>query len=420
MTNILTVIMMIGLITQQPGESPEETTGVVAPAKKVESAPVKTEVTPVAKTETTEVNTNKDVQKEKSAMDFLSMKAVIFTNFGSYFNDDNKQERNEFRVNRTLLGFKFKPLKDFSFDLVFDGNGYPGTFNTYVKYAFLTMGGIIPGLPDAKIKAGITPNFYRSFRDKITGMRYITDPIVLAYGLSASGDLGAWIQTPLMDKSIDVSFGISNGNGNISGEDANPDNDEQKSVDFGAIYHLDMGAKIDLSAYFRYGFDKNLNNNEETTQSLTAAFAVDAIHKLSDEMKIQVGIEYVMRTWDDWTGVGGESFRHMVHAASGYAIVSPLKDLSAFLRMDLAHYSYDIAGTEFIYDTKHFLFGGAFDVNKYFTLALVLHYYLGDSETNAKMNFKGSFYYDSASSSIINLSGADGYKVLMLNARLKF
>ncbi|MBU1218749.1 hypothetical protein KKF34_12415 [Myxococcota bacterium] len=416
--NFFAALFVFITLSQQPGETPEpaEPKPVVKPATTASPAPPPKTVVPASVSEN-QKSEGKAVASPKSAKDYMTVKAEIFTHFGSIFNKDTDQERNEFGIRRTVLGFGFKPTEHFGFDLVFDGTGYPGTYTAYVKYAWLTMGNFIPGLPEAKLKAGIKPNFYRSFRDKITGMRYIYDPIILAYGLAPTGDLGAWLETPLADKSIEVSFGFSNGNGNITGEDFN--SDEQKSVDFGAIYHLDADLKIDLSAYFRYGFDKSTNDTEKTVKSGTGAFAVDVRHKVGD-MTFQGGAEIAFRFWSDWTGPGGVGVDFTAMAGSIYGIVSPLKDVKGFLRFDISSLSMDVSGAETTIDTKHFMFGASYDINKYFTLGLVLHYFKSEETVDAKGNFKGSFSYYQPLDTFYNFLAIDGYKTVMANAWIRF
>lgn len=416
--NFFAALLVFITLSQQPGETPEpaEPKPVVKPVTTTSPSPPPKAAT-TAKVEENQKSEEKVVTNPKSAKDYMTVKAEIFTHFGSIFNKDSDQERNEFGIRRTVLGFGFKPTEHFGFDMVFDGTGYPGTYIAYVKYAWLTMGNIIPGLPEAKLKAGIKPNFYRSFRDKITGMRYIYDPIILSYGLAPTGDLGAWVETPLADKSIDISFGFSNGNGNITGEDFS--SDEQKSIDFGAIYHLDTGLKIDISAYFRFGFDKSASDTEKTVKSATGALAVDVRHKIGD-MTIQGGLEGAFRLWSDWTGPGGDGVDYSVIAGSVYGIVSPLKDVKGFLRFDIGAFSADVSGAETKIDTKHFMFGASYDINKYFTLGVVLHYFNSKETINAKGNFKGSFYYYQPLDVFTDFLAIDGYKTVMANAWIRF
>ncbi|MGM0597468.1 MAG: hypothetical protein ACQES9_10560 [Myxococcota bacterium] len=364
-------------VSSENAKEPEKTNSGVGSAS---SAPAKS--TP-AKPKP-EPNKKKDTQKNEIAKSF-SIGAEIFFNYGITYNKNNDHQSNSWSISRSELKFGFTPSTNFSFfattdiiDQDIDMVSEHGNFMR-LKYGWAELKNLffLPG--KMYLAGGQVENFFKKQRNQATGLRFVMSSPITRYYLVPGADLGIWLKGSIINDTIFLSAGISNGNQITS----NRDNNKQKVFDLGVSYKIPGHLKMKLGGYIRLAVDENEVNPDENSISNTFGVSFDLNQDL-----YQAGLEFLFHTYNDYLS-GNEEIRHNLYVMSLYGKFSPFEKLFAFGRFDLLNYSHGtMSDDNFEANGNTIVFGVGYKLAKGLTLAVDLQAENWNSDNINKKNFK--------------------------------
>ncbi len=322
-----------------------------------------------------------------------------FLFYGALYDRDNKHRANTYGLTRGLLNFRFDPMENIGFRFTADVVGFnmdptivpemEGGTGLGLRHAWVELKELIPFAEKLSVFAGLVNNSWNTFHEEALGLRYVMMPAITRYGMVPESDLGVWIRGEVVPD-LHLSIGMSNGSGAI-GTDMN----RTKALDAGAFYRMQDPLNLGLNAYVRHSMDPSTATGDELryVHSLTGGFAA-----FIQEKMYRVGVEYLFHLINDFTpdGLGEyDPYRHMFHVLSASGVITPMEQVSAFLRFDAIVYN-----TKWIESYTHtgqtLMFGAAFHYNKHFTIAVdfQLNRWTWDKDdpNQKNRNFKGSYH----------------------------
>ncbi len=321
-----------------------------------------------------------------------------FLFYGATWDKDGKHQNNTYGLTRGLLNLRFNPSDDIAFRFTTDVVAFaaPGTLpeieagnNLVFRHAWVELKELLPFAGKLSIFGGLVDNVWNTHAETSSGLRWIMLPPLTRYGFAPESDLGVWLRGELAE-GLKISAGVSNGSG-ATGADA----DRSKAVDLGVFYQLSDPLNLGVAGYVRWGMDRNLAITDTTkyAQSLTGGLNVTL-----KEKRYRAGFDYLLHFINDYTASGAgpgeyDTYRHLFHVISLYGVVTPIEELSGFLRFDAVVYN-----TEWLESYTHsgqtLLAGAAYHYNKHFSISLDFSYSLWswdrDDPNHKARNFKGS------------------------------
>ena len=321
-----------------------------------------------------------------------------FLFYGATWDKDGEHQNNTYGLTRGLLNLKFNPSDDIAFRFTTDVVAFsaPGTLpeleagnNLVFRHAWVELKRLLPFTEKLSIFGGLVYNVWNTHAELTSCLRWIMLPPLTRYGFAPESDLGIWLRGELAED-LKISLGVSNGSG-ATGSDA----DRSKAVDLAAFYQLSDPLNLGLAGYVRWSLDKSTAILDETkyVHSLTGGFNLTV-----KEKQYRAGLDYLFHIINDYypDGTGGiDTYRHMFHVISLYGVVTPIEELSGFLRFDAVVYN-----TEWLESYTHsgqtLLAGAAWHYNRNFSISLDFSYSLWswdrDDPNHKARNFKGSSY----------------------------
>jgi hypothetical protein len=436
MVQIFAAFILLLTSPQQPGEKPSNNPSKteITPKTTSDSTPTTTP-TPTVTKDSTPVEATKEIELPKEKV--ISTRVVpvkqqviidkppekkkfsigteIFFAYGYTKSDSGNFAGNEWDIGRAQLNLGFFPSEKVGAYIVLDKTrDLTGEYEMYLKYGWLEFSNLFEEMGKLKLITGQYPNGWKKAREKAINIRYIVKTPLEKYGFIPSGDLGMWIQGPILGDMLDIWTGVGNGSGNKSQEF-----DKGKVADIMAIYHLKAPIPMDFTIYLRNQLNDNLTNPDEKTYSFTTAFALDAKYDI-----FKFGIEYFYHTYNDWDLMDPTvKIRRNFHSASAYTTVTPIKKVLGFLRADVLGYKYGVSySADPVASTRFTLLAGVgYNLFKSFWIGASFTMHKVDvTDPINKKSYKSGSSYDAPATSDYWVVERDGEKIFQIHTKFKF
>ncbi|PKN17624.1 MAG: hypothetical protein CVU65_18415 [Deltaproteobacteria bacterium HGW-Deltaproteobacteria-22] len=295
-----------------------------------------------------------------------------FLFYGATFDKDGKHQANTYGLSRGLLNFHFNPADNLAFRFSTDVVAWadPGTLPELesggalmFKYAWVELKEVIPKAEKISIFAGLVDNVWNSHAETTSGLRWVMRPPITRYGFAPESDLGLWLRGELVE-GLRASIGVSNGTGAFGA-----DTDRTKAFDLALFHQLKDPLNLGLAAYVRWSLDRSalITDQDKNVHSLTGGFNAT----IRDE-NFRAGADYLFHVINDFTTNGAgdlDTYRHTYHVFSIYGVVTPIKEISAFLRLDAVACTTKWLET-YSHSGQTLLAGVAYHFNKHFSISL--------------------------------------------------